>query len=88
MILYSTSIEEEILALKLTRIFKGIRPVNNEDNISIAWLLNQRNNKYWYILKSEKLVLEFLIQNPNELPFLTYYLKKHPNLNIILDHFE
>ena len=82
----SCSIEEEILALKLTGIFKGIRPVNNEDNISIAWLLDQRLNKCWDILKSENLVLEILLQNPNELPLLTHFSKNHPKLNIILDH--
>jgi L-fuconolactonase len=81
----SPSIEEELDALAINRRFRGIRPVL-DDNKSIAWMLDARFERCWSLLQERGLVLEFLVQNPDEVPLVTHFASRHPALSIVLDH--
>jgi L-fuconolactonase len=82
----SPAIEEEIAALTLTGRLKGVRPVSADDNRSIAWMLDARFERGWRALAAAGLVLEFLVQNPDEVPLVTHFAHRHPELAIVLDH--
>ena len=82
----SPAIEEEIAALQLTGRLKGVRPVSSDDNRSIAWILDARFERGWRALADAGLVLEFLVQNPDEMPLVTHFAGRHPALSIVLDH--
>lgn len=81
----SPSVEEELDAFAVNRCFKGIRPVS-DDNRSIAWMLDARFERCWSLLEARGLVLEFLVQNPDEVPLVTHFARRHPTLSIVLDH--
>ena len=82
----SPSLEEEIAALLLTGALKGIRPVNTDDNRSIGWMLDARFERCWSLLRDAGLVLDFLLQNPDEVPLVTHFARRHRDLRIVLDH--
>jgi L-fuconolactonase len=81
----SPAIEEEIDALCVNPRLRGVRPVL-DDNKSIAWMLDARFERCWRLLQGRGLVLEFLVQNPDEVPLVTYFAKQHRQLSIVLDH--
>lgn len=82
----SPSIEEEIAALALTGKVKGIRPVETNDNRSMAWMLDARFERCWSLMRDAGLVLDFLLQNPDEVPLVTHFAERHPDMTIVLDH--
>jgi len=82
----SPSLAEEIAALALTGRLKGIRPVSTDDNRSIGWMLDARFERCWSLLADHGLVLDFLLQNPDEVPLVTHFARRHPGLAIVLDH--
>ncbi|MBN8996407.1 MAG: amidohydrolase family protein [Rhizobiales bacterium] len=82
----SPSLTEEIAALALTGKVKGFRPVSTDDNRSIAWMLDARFERCWDEMKRAGMVLEFLLQNPDEVPLVTHFARRHPDMAIILDH--
>ena len=82
----SPSLVEEIAALSLTGKLKGIRPVSTDDNRSIGWMLDARYERCWSLLRERGLVLDFLLQNPDEVPLVTHFARRHPDLAIVLDH--
>jgi L-fuconolactonase len=81
----SPSLAEEIDALAVNPRFRGVRPIR-DDNASIGWMLDPRNETCWRLLGERKLVLEFLVQNPDEVALLTHFAARHPDLAIVLDH--
>ena len=82
----SPSVAEELAALSATGKLKGVRPVNADDNRSMAWMLDARMERCWSLLKEAGLVLDFLLQNPDELPLVTHFARRHTRLSIVLDH--
>ncbi len=82
----SPSIEEEIAALALTGRVKGIRPVGTNDNRSMAWMLGARFERCWSLMREAGLVLDFLLQNPDEVPLVTHFARRHGDMAIVLDH--
>jgi L-fuconolactonase len=82
----SPSVAEEIAALTLTGRLKGIRPVSTDDNRSIGWMLDARFERCWSLMREADLVLDFLLQNPDEVPLVTHFAKRHPDMRIVLDH--
>ena len=82
----SPSLVEEIAALSLTGKLKGIRPVSPDDNRSIGWMLDARFERCWSLMRERGLVLDFLLQNPDEVPLVTHFARRHPELRIVLDH--
>jgi L-fuconolactonase len=82
----SPSLAEEIAALSLTGKLKGIRPVSTDDNHSIGWMLDARHEICWSLMRERGLVLDFLLQNPDEVPLVTHFARRHPELSIVLDH--
>jgi L-fuconolactonase len=82
----SPSLEEELAALCATGRLKGIRPVNTDDNRSIGWMLDARFERCWSLLRERGLVLDFLLQNPDEVPLVTHFARRHPDMAIVLDH--
>ena len=82
----SPSLAEEIAALMLTGRLKGIRPVNADDNRSIAWLLDARLERCWSLMRDAGLVLDVLVQNPDEVPLVIHLARRHGDLQIVLDH--
>ncbi len=81
----SPSLREELDALIDNPRFRGVRPIR-DDNASIAWMLDARNEPAWRLLEERGLVLEFLVQNPDEVPLVTHFAARHPDLSIVLDH--
>jgi L-fuconolactonase len=81
----SPSLEEEVRALRATGRLKGFRPVR-DDNLTIAWLLDRRLAPGLDLLARHGLVLDILLQNPDELPLVTYLAARHPELAMVLDH--
>src|SRR5690606_27666167 len=81
----SPSLGEELDALTMNPRYRGVRPLAN-DNASIAWMLDGRNEPAWRELAARGLVLEFLVQNPDEVPLVTHFAGRHPDLAIVLDH--
>ena len=81
----SPSLDEEFAALAVNPRFRGVRPIR-DDNASIAWMLDARHERCWHLLAERGLVLEFLVQNPDEVPLLTHFATHHPDLGIVLDH--
>ena len=49
-------------------------------------MLDARNETCWRLLAEHGLVLEFLVQNPDEVPLVTHFAARHPDLAIVLDH--
>jgi L-fuconolactonase len=82
----SPSLEEELAALSLTGKLKGIRPVSTDDNRSIGWMLDARFERCWSLMREHGLVLDFLLQNPDEVPLVTHFARRHPDMAIVLDH--
>jgi L-fuconolactonase len=81
----SPSLAEEVRALGATGRLKGFRPVR-DDNVSIAWLREAHLAPGLALLEREGLVLDILLQNPDELPFVTELSACYPRLQIVLDH--
>jgi L-fuconolactonase len=81
----SPSIGEEVAALSANPLFKGVRPVR-DDNQSIAWMLDRRLEPGWRAVREAGLVLEFLVQNPDELPLVTHFVRTHAEMSVVLDH--
>src|SRR4029079_19502204 len=48
--------------------------------------LDARFERCWSLLQERELVLEFLVQNPDEVPLVTHFARRHPSLAIVLDH--
>lgn len=82
----SPSLKEEIAALTLTGRLKGIRPVSTDDNRSIGWMLDARFERCWSLMREAGLVLDFLLQNPDEVPLVTHFARRHGDMSIVLDH--
>jgi L-fuconolactonase len=82
----SPSLAEEIAALALTGKVKGFRPVSGQDNRSIAWMLDARFEPCWSEMQRAGMVLEFLVQNPDEVPLVTHFARRHGDMAIVLDH--
>lgn len=82
----SASLKEEISALMLTGRLKGIRPVSSDDNRSIGWMLDARFERCWSLMREAGLVLDFLLQNPDEVPLVTHFARRHDDMPIVLDH--
>ena len=82
----SASLEEELDALVATGALRGVRPVDPDDNCSIAWMLDARFERCWRLLERHGLVLDFLLQNPDETPLVAHVARLHPGLSIVLDH--
>jgi L-fuconolactonase len=83
--LQSASLCEEVAALCRTGLLRGFRPVR-DDNRSIAWLLDARNTAGLEAIADAGLVLDVLVQNPDELPLVTHLAARHPELAMVLDH--
>jgi L-fuconolactonase len=81
----SPSIEEELLALTAVEHFRGVRPVR-ADNISIRWMADPALESGWRAIHNAGLVLEVLVQDPDELPVVTRLAETLPDLRIVLDH--
>jgi L-fuconolactonase len=81
----SPSLTEEIAALSRAGPLRGFRPVR-DDNLSIAWLLDARNEQGLRAIGAAGLALDVLVQNPDELPLVTHLAARLPNLRIVLDH--
>ncbi len=81
----SPSLAEEVRALRATGRLKGFRPVRG-DNGSIAWLLDARLVPGLELLAEAGLVVDILLQNPDELPLVTHLATRHPHLALVLDH--
>lgn len=81
----SPALVEELAALAVNPRFRGVRPIR-DDNASIAWMLDARHAPCWRLLAERGLVLEFLVQNPDEVPLLAHFAARHPELAIVLDH--
>jgi L-fuconolactonase len=82
----SASLEEEVEALVATGKLKGVRPVSTDDNNSIAWMLDARFERCWRLLERHGLVLDVLLQNPDETRLVIPLAERHPGLAIMLDH--
>lgn len=82
----SASRTEEIAALALTGRLKGIRPVSIDDNRSIGWMMDARFEGCWSLMRDTGLVLDFLLQNPDEVPLVTHFARRHGDMSIVLDH--
>lgn len=82
----SPSLAEEIAALAMTGKVKGFRPVSTDDNRSIAWMLDARFERCWSEMKRAGMVLEFLLQNPDEVPLVSHFVERHADMPIVLDH--
>src|SRR5689334_22366424 len=83
--LASPSLVEEVAALRATGHLVGFRPVR-DDNRSLAWLLDARLTPGLRHLAEAGLVLDVLLQNPDELPLITHLATRHPGLSTVLDH--
>ncbi len=81
----SPSIAEEVAALSANPRFRGVRPVR-DDNRTIAWMLDRRLEPAWQALCDSGLVLEFLVQNPDEVPLVTHFVRAHQSMSIVIDH--
>jgi L-fuconolactonase len=81
----SPSIAEEVAALSANPLFRGVRPVR-DDNQSIAWMLDRRLEPGWRAVREAGLVLEFLVQNPDEFPLVTHFVRTHTEMSVVLDH--
>ncbi|MCP4382475.1 MAG: amidohydrolase family protein [Hyphomicrobiales bacterium] len=81
----SPSLAEELDALIVNPRFSGVRPIL-DDNASIGWMLDARHEPCWQLLADRGLVLEFLVQNPDEVPLVTHFAGRHLELTIVLDH--
>jgi L-fuconolactonase len=81
----SASVNEEVAALAANPRFKGVRPVR-DDNQSIAWMLDRRLEAGWRAFQQAGLVIDLLVQNPDELPLVTHFVRGHPEMSIVLDH--
>lgn len=81
----SPALVEEIAALAANPRFRGVRPIR-DDNASISWMLDARHEPCWRQLARLGLVVEFLVQNPDEVPLVTHFAARHPDLAIVLDH--
>jgi L-fuconolactonase len=81
----SPSVIEEVVALSADPMFKGVRPVR-DDNRSIAWMLDARLEPGWRAVRDAGIVLEFLVQNPDEIRLVTDFAARHRDMTIVLDH--
>lgn len=81
----SASLVEEIAALRSTGRLVGFRPVR-DDNRTIAWLLDARLRAGLDAIAGAGLVLDLLVQNPDEIPLATHLAARHPDLRVVLDH--
>lgn len=81
----SPSVDEEAAALAWLPPVKGVRPVRG-DNLSIAWMLDNRLEPGWRALAANALSLDILVQNWREIPLATALSKVNPELTFILDH--
>jgi L-fuconolactonase len=81
----SPSLPEEVAALRSTGRLLGFRPVR-DDNRSVAWMLDGRLTAGLHHLAAAGLVLDVLLQNPDELPLVTHLAGRHLDLAIVLDH--
>jgi L-fuconolactonase len=84
--LTSPSLREELDALRLTGKLRGIRPVDSNDNRSIAWLLDDSLERGWDVLAAADLTLDLLVQDWREVPIATEIARRRPDLRIVLDH--
>jgi L-fucono-1,5-lactonase len=81
----SPSIGEEVATLSANPRFRGVRPVR-DDNRTIAWMLDGRLEPGWRAIGDAGLVLEFLVQNPDEVGLVTHFVRTHRDMTIVLDH--
>ncbi|MDQ3559417.1 MAG: amidohydrolase family protein [Pseudomonadota bacterium] len=84
--LTSPSLREEIDALLLTGRLKGIRPVDANDNRSVAWLLDDGLQRGWDIVAAADLPVDLLVQDWREVPVATALARRRPGLRFVLDH--
>ena len=83
--LASPSLVEELAALSATGGLVGVRPVR-DDNRSIGWLLDQRCASGLEQIEAAGLVLDALVQNPEEISVVTRIAARHSGLRLVLDH--
>ena len=83
--LASPSFDEEVRTLQATGKLKGFRPVR-DDNLSLAWLLDARLAPGLERLAAAGLVVDILLQNPDELPLVTLLAARHRRLQFVLNH--
>lgn len=81
----SPSVEEEVAALAAWPRLKGFRPVR-DDNRSIAWMLDGRLERGYRTIQQAGLSLDVLVQNPDEIPLVTWLARRHLSLTFVLDH--
>ena len=57
-----------------------------DDNRSIGWLLESRYAAGLEQIEAAGLVLDALVQNPDEIPIVTKLAARHSGLRLVLDH--
>ncbi|MCY3876377.1 MAG: amidohydrolase family protein [Rhodobacteraceae bacterium] len=81
----SPSLPEEIDTLSGISVVKGVRPVR-DDNRSVQWMLSPEAMKGIGELESSGLVLDMLVQNPDEIPVADRIARTFPALSLVLNH--
>lgn len=66
-------------------VYKGVRPVR-DDNRSMRWLADDALAQSLELLAARGLSLDVLVQDPDEVPYVTAVAAAHPGLTVILDH--
>lgn len=83
--LASPSLFEEIDTLSGISVVKGVRPVR-DDNLSVQWMLSPEAMKGIGALEGSGLVLDMLVQNPDEIPVADQIARTFPTLAVVLNH--
>lgn len=81
----SPSLLEEIDTLSGISVVKGVRPVR-DDNRSVQWMLSHEAMKGIGKLEGSGLVLDMLVQNPDEIPVADQLARTFPALTLVLNH--
>ena len=83
--LASPSLLEEVETLSGISVVKGVRPVR-DDNRSVQWMLSPEAMKGIGELEGSRLVLDMLVQNPDEIPVADHLARTFPSLTLVLNH--
>ena len=65
---------------------KGIRPVAPTTTARSPGCSTRASSAAGALMRESGLVLEFLVQNPDEVPLVTHFAARHPDMPIVLDH--
>ena len=82
----SPTVVDDVAALGARPGLKGLRPVLN-DNVSIAWMVDEFVAPLFKAMADHGLSLDILIQNPDDLPLALELIGRFPELPIVIDHF-